>query len=405
MAISRHNKAANRAEFLRALKRLVLPALATIVLAGAAGAYAVARIVEQVRPDLALSIMPSLAPALAAKSDALIANNVRGDRAVFAQARALAQKALRASPLNSAALRVVAATGPRNEAYWRRLVETSLRVSRRDLGAQLLQIELDVARNDIGATLRHYDQALRVKPSVGATLYPILLSASDVPDVRPGIRRLVATGPQWLPGMVAWTIDNPDYMRRLARLADAFPAGSDAMAPGYGQALVEALVDRRELAAAFAVHQAYGRQSRVPGFAAGFTYRPIDWTLVDGYEIRSDLIERPAPHVRFFAEQGEEGVFLSRLAALAPGRYRLSFAVEKQADDAAGRIGLTLSCQARGEDRAIVRSQAPLRTGRFVEEFVIPPRGCQFQWLRFSVGSRQGQAVADLTRVAIARVG
>jgi hypothetical protein len=404
MATSRHNKAANRAELLRALKRLALPALATIVLAGAAGAYAVARIVEQARPDLALSIMPSLAPALAAKSDALIAGNVRGDRALLAQARSLAQKSLRASPLNSAALRVIAATGPRNPAYWRRLVGTSLRVSRRDVGAQLFQIELDVARNDIPATLRHYDQALRVKPSVGDALYPILLSATDVADVRPAVRRLVATGPQWLPGLVAYALDHPEYMRRLARLIDAFPADSDAMGPGQGQALVEALVERGELAPAFMVQQAYGRRSRIAGFG-GFTYRPIDWTLVDGYEIRSDLIERPTPHVRFSAEQGEEGVFLSRLAALPPGRYRLSFAVEKQGDEAAGAIGLALSCQARGGDRVFVRRQAAIRTGRFVEEFVIPPRDCSFQWLRFSVASRQGPLAADLTRVAITRVG
>jgi len=269
----------------------------------------------------------------------------------------------------------------------------------------LLQIELDVARNDIPATLRHYDQALRVKPSVGATLYPILLAASDVPDVRPEIRRLVATGPEWLPGMVAWTIDNPEYMRRLARLVDAFPAGSDAMAPGYGQAMVEALVDRGEYAAAFMIQQSYGRHSRVPGFGTGFTYRPIDWTVVDDYQTGSDLIERPTPYVRFFAEQGEEGTFLSRLAALRPGRYRLSFAIEKQADEAVGRVGLTLSCQARSGDRAFARSEVPLRAGRFFREFAIPAQGCPFQWLRFSVASRQGSVAANLTRVTIARVG
>lgn len=405
MAISRQQKAARRAELFRLLKRLALPALITIALAGAAGAYAVARITENGRPDIALRFMPSLAPALGAKADALIAANVRGERGQLLAARALAQRSLRASPLNSAALRVIAATGPQNQAYWRRLVETSLRVSRRDLGAQLLQIELDVARNDIPATLRHYDQALRVKPSVGATLYPILLAATDVPDVLPEIRKLVATGPEWLPSMMAWTVDNPDYQRRVARLVGAIPAGSDALAPGFGQALVEALVERRELAAAFMVQQTYGRRSRVPGFAGGFTYRPIDWTTADDYETGSNLIDRPTPHVRFFAEQGDQGVFLWRLAALAPGRYRLSFAIDKPADGTAGTIGLALTCQARGPERALAQSQVQLASGRFDQTFAIPPRGCPFQWLRFSVAARQGSVTADLTRVAIDRVG
>lgn len=405
MAISRQQRAAKRAELFRLLKRLALPALITIALAGAAGAYAVARITEQGRPDLALSLMPSLAPALGAKADVIIATNIRGERAQFLAARALAQKSLRASPLNSAALRVIAATGPQTPAYWHRLIEASLRVSRRDLGAQLLQIELDVIRNDIPATLRHYDQALRVKPSVGARLYPILLAATDVPDVLPEIRRMVATGPEWLPGMVAWTLDNPDYQHRVARLVASFPAGSDALAPGYGQALVEALVDRGEIAPAFMVQQTYGRRSRVAGFAGGFTYRPIDWTAAENYETRAELIERPAPHVHFYAEQDAQGVFLSRLAALPPGRYRLSFTLDKPADDTVGTVALTLSCPTRRVDRAFSRSQVRLASGRFVQTFTIPPRTCPFQWLRFSVASRQGSVAADLSRVAIERVG
>ena len=403
MAISRLERAAKRAELFRVVKRLALPTLITIALAGVAGAYAVARIAEQGRPDLALSLMPSLAPALGAKADATIAANVRGEMAPMLEARALAQRSLLASPLNSAALRVIAATGPQSQG--RRLVAASLRLSRRDLGAQLMQIELDVARNNIPATLRHYDQALRVKPSVGTVLYPILLSATDVPDVLPEIRRLVATGPEWLAGMIGWTIENPDYQRRMARLVDAIPAGSDALAPGLGQALVERLVERRELAAAFMVQQTYGRRSRVARFAGGFTYPPIDWTTADTYEARSEIVEGPAPRVRFSAEADAHGVFLSRLAALPPGRYRLAFAVEKPADDSAGTLGLTLSCQSGRQDRAFSISQIRLASGRFAQPFTIPPRGCPFQWLRFSVESRQGSVIADLTRVAIERAG
>lgn len=206
-------------------------------------------------------------------------------------------------------------------------------------------------------------------------------------------------------GMVGWTLDNPDYQRRVARLVDVFPAGSDALAPGYGQALVEAMVDRGEIAPAFMVQQTYGRRSHVAGFAGGFTYRPIDWTTADNFEIGSNLIERPTPRVHFFAEQGSQGVFLWRLAALPPGRYRLSFAVEKAADDTTGTVALTLSCQTPRADRPFSRSRVALASGRFAQTFTIPPRSCPFQWLRFSVASRQGSVAADLTGVAIDRVG
>ena len=399
MAVSWRAKGADRALFWRQVKRLALPAVATLALAAAASAYALARIVEQSRPELALSIMPSLAPALTAKADSIIAGNQRGERAKFLESRALAERALIASPLNAPALRVVAATGPQTAAYSRRLVVTALRVTRRDLGTQLLAIELNVASNDIPATLRHYDQALSVRPSAGAALYPVLLSATDAPQVRPEVRRMVSRGQEWLPSLISWTLENPEHLRRLARLVDAFPATSEALSPGYGQALVEALAARGELPAAFAVHRAYARGRAVRGFSGGFTYQPIDWTAADGYETGSEYVDSPVPNVRFFAEPGAEGVFLQRLAALRPGRYRIALAVRKQ-DNARGTLSMILSCRDSRDERVFHRAQARLANGRFVQEFAVP-QGCAYQWLRFSVGAGEAPVAAELTGIAL----
>src|SRR5205085_6563401 len=185
-----------RAELLSAVKRLILPALVTLALAGVSCTYALARILETSRPNLALALMPSLPPAIDAKTQQLLVDaRMNNEPGKLSEARHLAIRSLEASPLNPAALRVLAVTGPQRLEAVRGLVATALRLSRRDVEAQLMQIELDVARNDIPATLHHYDQALRVRPSIGNVLFPTLLSAGDTPHLLPPIRRLVATDP------------------------------------------------------------------------------------------------------------------------------------------------------------------------------------------------------------------
>src|SRR5438132_8071185 len=155
----------SRAELFGTVKRLILPGLVTLLLAGVSCAYALARIVETARPNLALSLMPSLPTAIDAKTQQLLVDaRLNNEPGKLSEARHLAIRSLEASPLNPAALRVLAVTGPQPLEAVRGLVATALRLSRRDVEAQLMQIELDVARNDIPATLHHYDQPLRARP-------------------------------------------------------------------------------------------------------------------------------------------------------------------------------------------------------------------------------------------------
>jgi hypothetical protein len=190
---------------------------------------------------------------------------------------------------------------------------------------------------------------------------------------------------------------------RLARLIDAIPAGSEALGPGYGQALVETLIERRDYAEAIRVHASYAPPTSVPAFGAGFVYRPVDWTAADNYDYGANVIDRPAPHVRFFAEQGGQGVFLSRLTALPPGHYRLSFATAKTADEAVGTISVNTTCQTRAAERALSGARAPVATRGYFHDFTVP-EGCPFQWLRLSVASQSGSLSADLNRVSITRL-
>jgi hypothetical protein len=395
----------NRAPFVRMVKLLLLPALVTLALAGAAGAYSLARVVEQVRPDVALAIMPSLPPALDARADQLMAGVA--DRDIpgrVAEARALAQRSLRASALNPSALRTLAAARQGSLTDGARLVELALQLSRRDLGAQLLQIEIDVARNDIPATLRHYDQVLRVAPSVGPTLYPILLSASDDRAILPFVRQLVSADPPWLGRLAGWTLENPDYLVKLTRLVPWIPPSSEAMSQDFGPPMIDALVRQNRFDAAFVDYLAYRRAMPFAPPDHRRPLRPFDWTSMDNFETGSDAVADRPDAFDIFAESGASGEVLSRLGRLAPGTYRLAFALTS-VEGSGGAVQIAVSCAGGDNQTALLSNASPISPHGVAVDFNVPATGCPYQWVRLHVRAGQEGMHARLERLSLVRAG
>jgi hypothetical protein len=392
----------DRAQLLRTIRLFLLPALATIALAAAAGAYALARIVEQAQPDIALALMPSLPPALDAKAQMVLADAGNPDVAGrIAEARALAQRSLRSSALNPGALRMLGAARAGRLVDGAPLIAMALRLSRRDIGAQLFQIEIEVGRNNIPATLRHYDQVLRVSPSVGPTLYPILLSASDDRTIRPHVRRLVAEDPPWLARLAGWTIDNPDHLVRLARLVPWIPADSEAMSLDYGPAMIDALVARNLFDAAYVDYLAYSRSAAMaPGQRRPI--RPFDWTSVDNFETGSDPVADRAGAFDIFADAGASGEVLSKLTRLAPGAYRFAFTLGA-VEGAGAAVHAAISCADGG--RPLQTGEARIAARAVRVDFQVPPGGCRYQWIRLNVRAGQEPVRARLDRLTLARAG
>lgn len=380
-----------------ALTRIFLFSIMALVGAALAGSYSLARLSERGRPDLSLS-MPFPSPvAMTTKADAELKASGGKDRARIARASALARRSLDASPLNPQALRIIA-TG---EAAEGRdpipLVAAALDVSRRDVGSHLMQIEIEVQRGNVAAILRHYDQSLRVKPSVGATLYPILLSAIREPEVLAGGRKMVSTGPVWLPGMIDWTLGNPEFLPNLVPLVSAFPSRSVALNAGYGQAMIEALVGQRRYREAFAVHATYSsRAAATPGSTPGYIYRPIDWAVADGYDAGGELIDGRNAHVRFFAQPQKSGDFLTRMAALPVGRMQIRYRIS-EAQGRGGRIRMDVSCVGGGA--AALQSEAPVANGVQQQIFSVAP-GCSFQRIGLSVQAGDEAVEASIAEVS-----
>lgn len=388
---------------MRVLAAWVLPVLFTFALAAAASAYSMARLVERSRPDLALSVMPSLAPALTAKADAMILTAARGNaQPVLAEVRQLAVRSLIASPLNPEGLRLLAATGRLDAS--RPLLATALRTSRRDIGTQLMQIEVEVAADNVPAALRHYDQALRVSPAVGPTLFPVLLTATDTATLVPPIRALVANDPPWLPRLMAWSIDNPQYLGKLTRIVPAIPPRSEAMSLDYGPLIIQSLVEQNRYEAALLNYRAYTRAMALLPPEARRPLRPFDWAAVDNFETGSTTVAGSASAFTIFADREAEGDVLSRLGRLSPGTYRLVYQLT-EVEGAGAQLQTQVSCAAAQSGRSLLGEARPIANSRVSLTFVVPPAGCAFQWVKLHARTTQESFQARLDRLSIDRVG
>ncbi|WP_327460409.1 hypothetical protein [Sphingomonas sp.] len=380
----------------REARPLLLPALIGLAGAAAASAYTVARLAEKARPDFALQLYPSLAPAKTHKADALLADTAAG-RGRFMRARSLAFESLAADPLNPAALRVIAATEPASSPRLAPLLDLASKASRREVGVQLLQIELAVTRNRVDQALHHYDQALKVKPSVGSILFPVLLNAATDRELLPSIRCVIAANPVWLRNLSSWVLENPELMPQFALLVPALPLRSEAASQDFGHAIVEGLVEQRRYPEAYSSYLTYKRAMLLTPKEEHRPYRPFEWMPVESPDFGAEANDENNAF-ELYASQNATGDVLRRLTRNAPGRYRLSFAVEPL-EGRPQSFQTSITCPASSGSAPRLPSKVSA-VGNIVRvEYAVPPN-CPFQWIQMTL-----KAGTSPVRMRLSRFG
>ena len=85
---------------------------------------------------------------------------------------------------------------------------------------------------------------------------------------------------------------------------------------------------------------------------------------------------------------GRDDVELAnQLIRLEPGRYRISFAADGEADGEHGRLAWTVACQRSATRLATVAIDGvDFARKQFSQTFTVPADGCTVQWLRL-IGS------------------
>lgn len=382
--------------------RLALFALSTAAAALAAG-WSAAQARWEKQPTLAVPAWgrSSLHQLLA--NDAALASPSQDPESIE-RIRATAQAVLRATPLDTTALRQLAmvdqATG-RQAAQL--LIDQAERVTRRDLSTELLQIERAAQARDLSGALRHYDHALTVHPDVSVRLFPLLARALAADAVRTALIPYAARPwmSRFLAGAIAEGAEGEAVAATVVMLRARLATGeADRLTPR----LIDDLLARQQAGAARALVQAQ------PEFIAGlldnlgFTHSSTDtrlgrlgWRLATASQVEAQLEQ--GEWVAVNANGEHYAIAAERQTLLPPGRYRFSFTIDYAADAPRARISWEVRCSGSG-GAMIWRSVLPTASAkvRYLSEFAVAD-GCPIQSWRL-------RAMGDVSQsVSQARIG
>jgi hypothetical protein len=254
----------------------------------------------------------------------------------------------------------------------------ALRLSRRDLPAQLWAIEDAVGRGDVTAALANYDIALRTSRKAPELLFPVLSAAISNPEVRREAAGTLAARPIWAPAFVFYVAEGgPDPVATARLFRDL--ARVNYPVPGHEQAaVINALAVRNLTGEAWSYYAsthlgADRSRSRDPRFTADARNPSIfDWTPVDGDSASASIQPgRTGGSVDFTAPAAVGGMVLKQTQVLPPGRYRLIGGSSDIRQEADARPYWTLTCP-DGRELGRVDVPSSTATGTFSGMFTVP---------------------------------
>jgi hypothetical protein len=305
-------------------------------------------------PMLALKMWPGNSVA-----EAMLADQTAGDTRTTASravTRGHAVASLMSQPGNPVAARVMGITAglDGNLKSMARWLNYSERYSRRDLPVQLALIELAVQRGQIEETLVHYDRALRVfAPQPG--LVDVLVTATNAPDVRQALVRVVRRNPPWRQSYLIQLVESghasPETIYMTLRSARLDPRQAlDRRILGEAAAL---LISQRKVALARALTGITGSGVRNSGFEQANLYPPLDWKLTDSTDL-SGVVEqgvREKGGNALFVESHNDasGIVAEQVLSLVPGRHVLSLTSGDGTGTTAEAPMVTISCAGRSD--------------------------------------------------------
>ena len=215
-------KRARFSSFLVAMGRCLTPAAVVVAIVAIVLAWLA---FLNARVGVGLQLMPSTAMGagfdpMRSRLSALQMRQVAPGFNDHAAAVSLAKEALRQSPMNPRALRMLAFVDVQNRRT--DLAEAKMvmadRLSRRDGATQLWLAERRVRQNRVGDALRHIDVLLRTSPEASAPLLERLALALAFPDARALIKPMIVADTPWIERFFAIAVERSPSMAPLGEL-------------------------------------------------------------------------------------------------------------------------------------------------------------------------------------------
>lgn len=371
----------------RRLVVAVLAALGILSVLGPAWRWLAADGVVEERPERAQALVPGHPRALELMAARALAE---GDTN---SAEELAKAAIARRPLEGRPYRILAAlyeqSGRLPEA--RAAHRAAIAVAPNESISRLWTASWLLSEGKYPEALGHVDRALRARPDLAATIFPVLLQGLGNPDFVRALIEALGRDPPWRPAFVADAFRRHETIDSVLPLIEGLSARG-ALPEGEARLLVERLEREWRWAELRSAWQRFvegppnallvdGGFERDPhGFGLGWQVSRVPGATVAFSLARGSRDGGRALTVRFLDQRVPFAHVRQRLL-LQPGSYRLSG--EARAEALRARHGLAWDVVCDGRDDVLARS--PLIHGTrpwqaWAVDFEIPV-DCPSQWL------------------------
>lgn len=366
--------------------RRSLLAVAVVALGGASVAFSLSQSLMTDNPALAHALTPYDGQITGRLAGSLVAatNNEVDRRHIDA----LARRALRQDP---GVVPAIVALGLNAQARGdadasKRLFRYAQTLSRRDVATQLWAIEDSVGRGDIPGALRHYDIALRVKPSLGDVLFPVLSSASADPTVRAAVIRTLATEPPWAESFIRYVAAKAPSDATVSLLVGLQRSGVPIPEAARSQ-VINGLIAAEHIDMAWSYYSVQHpksdrRRSRDADFTAMIdTPSQFDWVLINDGTMSTSIQRSGKTNLfDYTVPSNAGGPVLQQLQLLPPGRYRLAGRSSGGQEAGMSLPYWTLRCRDGRELGRVTLKSSDGSDVPFEGSFTVP-QGCETQTL------------------------
>jgi hypothetical protein len=381
---------------------LVWRLLAVLLVVAAMGAslqFSLSQILATVRPSLEQRIDAEGAKTAGDTSEAARAAAMLEPRP-SRTAAALAREGLKKEPLNATLLRQLAFAQPAavSSGRFKRLVDLSQAVSRRDALLQLWLVVQAAKKSDGPALMKHIDVLLRSHPGTSPLVFQSLLEGLASPQLRLILRQKITSNPPWLSDFMIFAVPSSQRPELIADVLTGFrklPRSTD-----FDSAWLQLLQRLADTGHAKELRQVYLQLPQadpallesvaIPASDAQASTAPIAWQLVENSDFSASLVSlggSKGDAFDIYVAGGQSGVVARKVVYLSPGSYRFSATVRPET----GEPNTWFSVQCLSSRSPLGQSEPqPAKAGRFSVGFDMSS-GCAAAMIRIHAGSPLGR--------------
>jgi hypothetical protein len=333
------------------------------------------------------------------------------------QARDLAEMALRASPFDVRALRILGLSIARtDEAAADPILTLAGNWSLRDDPSHAWLMQRRLRQGDYVGSFGHADALARRREDLRPGIFRYLATAAaEDPRAVPALLQRVAARPNWRGEFLEYLLATDNGPAVQAALAVGLNGRPGALSDTELEMIYVHWLRTGRIPGLVALRETTGRPAPAllvdGGFDGGDGPQPFTWELLTSPGVIPTLSEddsRERRNALFVQSDGFHAAYVaSQLLTLPPGSGTLSYSARLEAGESDPRLRWTITCVETPVQLVTVAVPPATDWRRFRLDFIVPREGCTAQWLRLETtqGPRRTSIAAWVDDVAVTAGG